>query len=69
VRVRVGNPVALKHASPDADTKRIMKALMELLPPESKVRREPTEAELALTYPPGYRGDPDQETTRRPGVD
>ncbi|MEO7370997.1 MAG: HAD-IB family hydrolase, partial [Ilumatobacteraceae bacterium] len=38
VTIRVGPAVALKHQSPDADTKRIMKALMELLPPESRVR-------------------------------
>ena len=25
--------------------------------------------ELAATYPPGYRGDPDAESDRRPGTD
>ena len=29
----------------------------------------PTEEELALTYPPGYRGDPEAEGDRRPGTD
>ena len=29
----------------DGDTKRIMAAIMDLLPPESRVRREPTEEE------------------------
>jgi len=24
---------------------------------------------LALTYPPGYHGDPEAELTRRPGTD
>jgi putative phosphoserine phosphatase/1-acylglycerol-3-phosphate O-acyltransferase len=32
VTIRVGTPVELKYRSPDADTKRIMKALMALLP-------------------------------------
>jgi putative phosphoserine phosphatase/1-acylglycerol-3-phosphate O-acyltransferase len=69
VRVRVGPPVALKYASADADTKRIMKALMDLLPPESRVKREPSPEELAASMPPGSRGDGDGETTRRPGRD
>ena len=25
--------------------------------------------ELRLTYPPGYKGDPDREVERRPGTD
>jgi putative phosphoserine phosphatase / 1-acylglycerol-3-phosphate O-acyltransferase len=53
VRIRVGAPVDLRYRSADADTKRIMKALVELLPPEAKVRREPTADELKRTYPPG----------------
>jgi putative phosphoserine phosphatase / 1-acylglycerol-3-phosphate O-acyltransferase len=53
----------------DTDTKRVMAALMELLPPEARERRTPTEDELRRTYPPGYRGDPGQETERRPGRD
>ncbi len=69
VRVRVGDPVPLKHRSPDADTKRIMQALVDLLPAEARVHREPTPAEIALTLPPGYRGDPDHEVVRRPGTD
>ena len=43
VTIRVGAPVALKYQSADADTKRIMKAIMDLLPPESRVKREPTD--------------------------
>ena len=39
------------------------------LPPEARAPREPTAEELALTYPPGYRGDDAMETTRRPGTD
>ena len=54
---------------PDADTKAIMKALMALLSDEARVKRTPTEAELMLTFPPGYKGDPNAEVTRRPGTD
>jgi len=46
-----------------------MAALMDLLPPEARERRTPTDEELRRTYPPGYRGDPAQETERRPGRD
>jgi putative phosphoserine phosphatase / 1-acylglycerol-3-phosphate O-acyltransferase len=69
VRVRVGPPVELKHRSLDADTKRIMTAITELLPAEARRQRTPTPEELALTYPPGYTGDPAAETERRPGTD
>jgi putative phosphoserine phosphatase/1-acylglycerol-3-phosphate O-acyltransferase len=53
VRVRVGPPVTLGYRSVGADTDRIMRAIMDLLPPESRVRRTPTPEELARTYPPG----------------
>ncbi len=69
VRIRVGPPVELKYKSPDADTKRIMKAITRLLPPEARRPHTPTPEELALTYPPGYRGDPEREADRRPGTD
>jgi putative phosphoserine phosphatase/1-acylglycerol-3-phosphate O-acyltransferase len=69
VTVTVGPPVALKYRSADADTRRIMRAIGELLPPEARVRRTPTPEELAATYPPGYDGDPDAEAARRPGTD
>jgi putative phosphoserine phosphatase/1-acylglycerol-3-phosphate O-acyltransferase len=69
ITIRVGSPVVLKYQTPDADTKRIMKALMDLLPPESRVKREPTPEELAAALPRGYKGDVDAETKRRPGVD
>ena len=58
VTIRVGRPVDLKYRSPDADTKRIMAALADLLPPESRAKRTPTAEELARTFPPGYDGDP-----------
>ena len=54
----VGDPVDLKYRSPDADTKRIMEAIMDLLPPEAHEYHEPTEEELLRTFPPGYDGDP-----------
>jgi putative phosphoserine phosphatase/1-acylglycerol-3-phosphate O-acyltransferase len=67
VRVRVGEPVELKLRSPKADTRRIMDAIVDLLPPEARERREPTPEELALTYPPGHTGEDDVD--RRPGED
>jgi len=55
VRVRVGAPVeGLGGGGLDAGTETIMAAIMELLPPESRQRREPTPEELARTYPPGH---------------
>jgi putative phosphoserine phosphatase/1-acylglycerol-3-phosphate O-acyltransferase len=69
VSATVGKPVELKYRSLDADTKRIMKAITKLLPPEARAHKVPTDAELALTYPPGYKGDPDSESDRRPGTD
>jgi len=69
VRVRVGEPVPLQYDDPDADTKRIMAAITDLLPPEAKAPHEPTAEELARTFPPGYKGDPNAEDTRRPGRD
>ena len=69
IRVRIGEPVELKHRSLDADTKRIMAALVDQLPDEARVQRTPTEDELRATFPPGYQGDPTREYTRRPGTD
>ena len=65
----VGEPVDLKYRSTDADTKRIMKAITDLLPPEAHETYTPTEEELLRTYPPGYSGDPTAEVDRRPGTD
>lgn len=65
----VGLPVELKYKSLDADTKRIMKAIRKLLPPEAREPYEPTPDELAHTYPPGYEGDASSEHDRRPGRD
>jgi putative phosphoserine phosphatase/1-acylglycerol-3-phosphate O-acyltransferase len=69
VRVRVGDPVELKHVKLDADTRRIMKAITALLPAEARRPYEPTPEELARTYPPGYRGDPARAAAPRPGTD
>ena len=69
ITIRVGEPVTLKYKSVKKDTERIMEAITDLLPPEARVEREPTPEELALTYPPGYKGDPSGETKRRPGTD
>jgi putative phosphoserine phosphatase/1-acylglycerol-3-phosphate O-acyltransferase len=69
VTVRVGEVVPLEYGDVDADTKRIMTAIADLLPPESRVRRDPTPAELTRTLPAGYKGDPDAEVERRPGKD
>ena len=69
VRVRVGEPVELKGRSLEADTKRLMGAIVALLPADAYRRRTPSADELALTYPPGYQGDPAKEVGRRPGTD
>ncbi|MFV0307015.1 MAG: HAD-IB family hydrolase [Desertimonas sp.] len=69
VRVRVGEPVELRYRSLDADTKRIMAAITDLLPAEAREPHTPSAEELARAYPPGYRGDPDAESERRPGAD
>ena len=65
----VGEPVALDYTDVDADTTAIMKAIMALLPDEAREKRTPTADELARTYPPGYKGDPNAEAVRRPGTD
>jgi putative phosphoserine phosphatase/1-acylglycerol-3-phosphate O-acyltransferase len=69
ITVTVGTPVKLGYRSADADTKKIMKAIMGLLPPESRLYREPTAEDIALAMPPGKKGDGSNETTRRPGKD
>jgi putative phosphoserine phosphatase/1-acylglycerol-3-phosphate O-acyltransferase len=56
ITVRVGPPVKdLTLTDRAADTARIMEAIVDLLPPEARVRRQPTPEELALTYPPSGR--------------
>ena len=69
VTATVGKPVTLDYQDPDEDTRRIMAAIVEILPPEAREHRVPTAEELALTFPPGYTGDPTAEADRRPGTD
>jgi putative phosphoserine phosphatase/1-acylglycerol-3-phosphate O-acyltransferase len=74
VLVRLGDPVELAYDDPDADTARIMDAVVDLLPPEARQRHEPTAEELALTLPAGHKsnghaGAADHEDARRPGSD
>jgi putative phosphoserine phosphatase / 1-acylglycerol-3-phosphate O-acyltransferase len=74
VRIRVGDPVELKLRSAQADTRRIMSAIVDLLPPEARERREPTAEELAHSYPPGHHPDEGEgegagRGDRRPGED
>lgn len=68
VTVTVGTGVALKYRSADADTTRIMAAIMDLLPPESRNRRTPSDEEIRLASPPGWTPATD-ERSRRPGTD
>jgi len=51
VRVRVGPPVVLKLRSAPADTRRIMQAITQCLPPEAREQREPTAEEIRLATP------------------
>ena len=67
VRIRVGRPVELKYRSADADTKRIMQAIVDLLPAKARERHDPTPEELARTLPSSYQGDPDAVEQHRPG--
>jgi putative phosphoserine phosphatase / 1-acylglycerol-3-phosphate O-acyltransferase len=69
VSISVGPEVTLKHKSLDADTKRIMKAISAQLPDEARTKQTPTREQLVATFPPGYKGDPEQEYVRRPGED
>ena len=70
--IRVGPPVPLEHTDPDEDTRAIMAAIVDLLPPEARERREPTAEELAASMPSSASGDgadPGHEDARRPGTD
>ena len=69
VRVRVGEPLTLRGKTADSNTKKIMSAIVDLLPVEARTKRTPTADELRRSYPPGYSGDPTSESTRRPGSD
>ncbi|HEX4905070.1 MAG TPA: HAD-IB family hydrolase [Acidimicrobiales bacterium] len=71
VRTRVGDPFSISGEDLDEDTRQIMDAIVDLLPPEAKVRREPTIEELRRTIPSSYKGDPEKygEEQHRPGKD
>ncbi len=69
VIITVGQPMYVSGVDADADTKAIMAAIVQLLPPEAREHREPTEDELRRSYPSGYKGNPDAEDARRPGSD
>jgi putative phosphoserine phosphatase/1-acylglycerol-3-phosphate O-acyltransferase len=72
VEVQVGPPVALGLTDADADTEAIMAAIVEQLPPDARVAREPTPEELAATMPSGAKPDAaaaEHEHGRRPGQD
>lgn len=69
VSIRVGEPVPMRYRSANADTRRLMSAIAALLPAEATEIRQPSIDELMATFPPGYRGDPNAESTRRPGTD
>ena len=69
VRIRVGREVALKYRSADADTKRIMSAITDLLPAEARQPHDPTPEELAKALPSSFKGDPDAAEQHRPGAD
>ena len=47
VQVQVGPPVTMAYRSVDADTGRIMAALVDLLPDEARIRKEPSSGALA----------------------
>ncbi|MBM6401719.1 HAD-IB family hydrolase [Phycicoccus sonneratiae] len=53
VRVRVGPPVEVLGRSAAADTRRIMEAIVDCLPPEAREERTPTEEEIRLATPGG----------------
>ncbi len=69
ITVRIGTPFSVPGDDADADTEMIMSRIVDLLPEEARQRRVPSEEELRLTYPPGYKGDPTRESERRPGLD
>jgi putative phosphoserine phosphatase/1-acylglycerol-3-phosphate O-acyltransferase len=69
IKVSVGPAVeGLTGESADADTKRIMKAIVAQLPAEARQKKVPTEEELRRTYPGGKIASTDEDG-RRPGTD
>jgi putative phosphoserine phosphatase/1-acylglycerol-3-phosphate O-acyltransferase len=74
VTITVGPEVALRRdgdaaALADENTQRMMSAISNLLPPQAREPREPTEAEIRSALPSNYQGDLNAEFDRRPGTD
>jgi putative phosphoserine phosphatase/1-acylglycerol-3-phosphate O-acyltransferase len=74
VQLSVGDPLIVDGADLDADTARIMAAIVDQLPPEARLARIPSDEELARTYPSGRVPDDlddagVHEAFRRPGTD
>lgn len=55
IRIKVGSPVALTYDDIDGDTARIMHAIMDLLPDESRWVVEPTEEQIRRASPPAKK--------------
>jgi putative phosphoserine phosphatase/1-acylglycerol-3-phosphate O-acyltransferase len=53
VRVRIGEPFHVSGDDVDADTRRIMDSIVQLLPDEARQKHDPTDEELARTFPAG----------------
>ena len=53
VRVRVGPPMTVGDRSPGEETRRVMAAVVDLLPPEARSGRTPTAEEIARATPRG----------------
>jgi putative phosphoserine phosphatase/1-acylglycerol-3-phosphate O-acyltransferase len=71
VRTRVGRPVRLELVDTEADTERIMSAIVDLLPPEARVPREPTAEEIARAVPAGHHeeaAEPDPDAKAPSGA-
>jgi putative phosphoserine phosphatase/1-acylglycerol-3-phosphate O-acyltransferase len=74
VTITVGPEVALRRdgdaaALADENTQRMMSAISNLLPPQAREAREPTEAAIRSALPSNYQGDLNAEFDRRPGTD
>ena len=74
VQLSVGDPLIVDGVDLDADTTRIMAAIVDQLPPEARLARIPSDEELARTYPDGRVPDDlddagVHEAFRRPGTD
>ena len=63
------DPVTLSYDDVDADTEKIMQAIMDLLPEASRNHGNPTKQEIALAMPPGHKVVRQNEKARRPGSD